>query len=60
MGLFAALIGAWLALGQYSTAPFIWFCIGSLVRKQSLLQSAGFQSKSSNVKALKNVTASRV
>lgn len=60
MGLFAALIGAWLALGQYSTAPFIWFCIGSLVRKQSLLQSAGFQSKSSNVKTLKTVTASRI
>ena len=33
VGVLAALIGAWLALGQYSTAPFIWFCIGSLVCK---------------------------
>jgi hypothetical protein len=36
MGLFASLIGAWIPLGQYSTAPFVWFCIGALVRKQSL------------------------
>ena len=35
VGVLAALIGAWLALGQYSTAPFVWFCIGSLVRKSS-------------------------
>jgi hypothetical protein len=41
MGILAALIGGWISLGQYSTAPFVWFCIGSLVRKQSLLKSAG-------------------
>jgi hypothetical protein len=45
IGLFASLIGAWIALGQYSTAPFVWFCIGSLVRKQSLRRAA-LQSKS--------------
>jgi hypothetical protein len=44
MGLFAAMLGAWIALGQYSTAPFIWFCIGALVRKQSL-RNAALQSK---------------
>jgi hypothetical protein len=38
-GLFAALLGGWLALGQYSTAPFVWFCIGSLVRKSSSVDS---------------------
>jgi hypothetical protein len=42
MGLLSALIGGWLVLGQYSIAPFVWFCIGSLVRKQSQLESAGF------------------
>jgi hypothetical protein len=42
MGLFAAFIGAWLVLGQYSIAPFVWFCIGSLVRKQSLLDSQSY------------------
>jgi hypothetical protein len=54
MGLFAALVGGWIALGQYSTAPFIWFCIGSLVRKQSLLQSAGFLPPDDNAGRLKS------
>ncbi|MCU1321248.1 MAG: hypothetical protein JWM43_897 [Acidobacteriaceae bacterium] len=41
VGCLAALFGGWLALGQYSTAPFVWFCIGSLVRKSSSLDAPG-------------------
>lgn len=32
VGVLAALLGAWIALGQYATAPFAWFCIGAMVR----------------------------
>jgi len=54
VGLFAALIGSWLALGQYSTAPFVWFCIGSLSRKHSVLESAGFRTKNRGTKNKKS------
>jgi hypothetical protein len=36
IGLLSALFGSWLALGQYSIAPIVWFCIGSLAGKQDL------------------------
>lgn len=39
LGLFAAILGGWLALGQYATTPFIWFCIGALVRNESSMNS---------------------
>jgi hypothetical protein len=59
MGILAALIGSWLALGQYSTAPFIWFCIGSLVRKQSLLESANLLQTLDGPKKLHPMTVNK-
>lgn len=59
IGLLSALVGSWLALGQYSTASFVWFCIGSLVRKQSLLTAGGFRSKSFKAKRTQPATMLR-
>jgi hypothetical protein len=58
MGLFAALLGAWIALGQYSTAPLVWFCIGSLVRKQSSRKASAFRARSPEAQSLER-TATR-
>ncbi len=58
VGLFAALIGAWLALGQYSIAPFVWFCIGALSRKHSTLERAGFRKRSKNARQSQGVAIS--
>ncbi len=32
LALLAAMVGNWIALGQYATGPLIWFLIGSLAR----------------------------
>jgi hypothetical protein len=32
LGLLAAMVGSWIALGQYGMGPLIWFVIGALVR----------------------------
>ncbi len=39
IGLLSAMVGQWLASGQYSTGPVVWFCIGALVQQQSITGS---------------------
>ncbi len=38
IAILAALIGAWIALGQYAISPLVWFLIGILSRYGSAVR----------------------
>jgi hypothetical protein len=40
VGILSAMFGSWFALGNYSIGPLVWFCIGALVRRESILRAA--------------------
>ena len=40
LGILVAMLGAWIALGQYAVAPLVWFCIGFLTSRGEISRTS--------------------